>query len=70
MKKKFLFTLLEGFFSTYAQQNLVQYSKPIIGTEKKRNTYLVARVPFLSRTIKLGNRHYFLKTSGEIQWRC
>lgn len=46
MKKIFFCTLLEGFSTTHAQQNLVQYFKPKIRIEKTRNTNLSAKVPF------------------------
>ncbi|WP_269685146.1 GH92 family glycosyl hydrolase [Flavobacterium lacustre] len=46
MKNTFLFSLLFISFFTQAQQNLIQYVKPIIGTEKMGHTYPGATVPF------------------------
>nr|WP_314836115.1 GH92 family glycosyl hydrolase [uncultured Flavobacterium sp.] len=46
MKNTFLFSLLFISFITQAQQNLIQYVKPIIGTEKMGHTYPGATVPF------------------------
>ncbi|WP_367752254.1 GH92 family glycosyl hydrolase [Flavobacterium sp. WC2430] len=46
MKKTFLFSLLILSFVSQAQQNLIQYVKPIIGTEKMGHTYPGATVPF------------------------
>ncbi len=46
MKKIFLPFLFLSFFCSSAQQNLVQYVKPIIGTEKMGHTYPGATVPF------------------------
>jgi predicted alpha-1,2-mannosidase len=46
MKKTFLFSLLFISYVIQAQQNLVQYVKPIIGTEKMGHTYPGATVPF------------------------
>ena len=46
MKKIFLPFLFLSFFYSNAQQNLVQYVKPIIGTEKMGHTYPGATVPF------------------------
>ena len=46
MKKTFLFSLLLISYISHAQQSLVQYVKPIIGTEKMGHTYPGATVPF------------------------
>ncbi|REH01600.1 GH92 family glycosyl hydrolase [Flavobacterium aquicola] len=46
MKKIFLSVLFLSFWCSNAQQNLVQYVKPIIGTEKMGHTYPGATVPF------------------------
>lgn len=46
MKKIFFCTLLAGFSTTHAQQNLVQYFKPILRTEKMEHTYPDATVSF------------------------
>src|SRR5512133_81833 len=46
MKKIFVFGLLLHFCSVNAQPDLVQYVKPIIGTEKMGHTYPGATVPF------------------------
>lgn len=46
MKKILLPVLFLNFFYSSAQQNLVQYIKPIIGTEKMGHTYPSATVPF------------------------
>ena len=47
MIKKFLLPgLLFSAFLASAQQNLVQYVKPIIGTSKMGHTYPGATVPF------------------------
>tara|TARA_R110000868_G_scaffold68390_9_gene202245 strand:- start:10073 stop:12355 length:2283 start_codon:yes stop_codon:yes gene_type:complete len=46
MKTTFLFSLLFLSFVSQAQQNLIQYVKPIIGTEKMGHTYPGATVPF------------------------
>lgn len=46
MKKIFLVTLFLNFLCSNAQQNLVQFVKPIIGTEKMGHTYPGATVPF------------------------
>ena len=44
--KQLLFVLLLTAFSANAQQNLVQYVKPLIGTKKMGHTYPGATVPF------------------------
>ncbi len=44
--KYFLFILLLLHSNANAQQNLVKYVKPIIGTEKMGHTYPGATVPF------------------------
>ncbi|MNS08731.1 Glycosyl hydrolase family 92 [compost metagenome] len=44
--KYFLFIILLLHFNANAQQNLVKYVKPIIGTEKMGHTYPGATVPF------------------------
>jgi hypothetical protein len=46
MKKILLPVLFLSFFYSSAQENLVQYVKPIIGTEKMGHTYPSATVPF------------------------
>ena len=46
MKKLSLLLLLLSYCTTFAQQNLVKYVKPIIGTEKMGHTYPGATVPF------------------------
>ncbi|CAM4387138.1 GH92 family glycosyl hydrolase [Flavobacterium terrigena] len=46
MKKFSTLLLLLSYFTTNAQQNLVKYVKPIIGTEKMGHTYPGATVPF------------------------
>lgn len=46
MKKTFLFSLFFISYVIHAQQDLVQYVKPIIGTEKMGHTYPGATVPF------------------------
>lgn len=46
MKKTLLFSLLFISYIVHAQQDLVQYVKPIIGTEKMGHTYPGATVPF------------------------
>jgi len=46
MKKLPIFLLLLSYFTINAQQNLVKYVKPIIGTEKMGHTYPGATVPF------------------------
>lgn len=46
MKKFSILLLLLSYSIHYAQQNLVKYVKPIIGTEKMGHTYPGATVPF------------------------
>jgi predicted alpha-1,2-mannosidase len=46
MKKLIFYFVLFSSFSLYAQQNLVKYVKPLIGTEKMGHTYPGATVPF------------------------
>lgn len=46
MKKLSLLLLLLSCFTTFAQQNLVKYVKPIIGTEKMGHTFPGSTVPF------------------------
>jgi predicted alpha-1,2-mannosidase len=46
MKKLSIILLLLSYYTTFAQQNLVKYVKPIIGTEKMGHTYPGATVPF------------------------
>src|SRR6476620_4140313 len=46
MKKISIVLLLLSYFTNVAQQNLVKYVKPIIGTEKMGHTYPGATVPF------------------------
>ncbi|MES2780385.1 MAG: GH92 family glycosyl hydrolase [Bacteroidota bacterium] len=46
MKQFFFVILLLNLYFTYAQQNLVKYVKPLIGTEKMGHTYPGATVPF------------------------
>src|SRR6478736_10024385 len=46
MRKIFLIVLFFSFYFSNGQQNLVQYVKPIIGTEKMGHTYPGATVPF------------------------
>lgn len=46
MKKLFLCLALFGSGSVYAQQSLVKYVNPLIGTEKMGHTYPGATVPF------------------------
>lgn len=46
MKKTILFSLIIASLSAQAQQQLVKYVKPLIGTEKMGHTYPGATVPF------------------------
>ncbi len=46
MKKFLFYSLFFGSMAVQAQQNLVKYVKPLIGTEKMGHTYPGATVPF------------------------
>ncbi len=70
MKKALLYCLLLSPAIASAQQNLVKYVRPIIGTEKMGHTYPGATVPFGAVQLSPDTDTLSVRTQWQVQRRC